>query len=87
MKARTARQVSLALGCLSVLGIVLALMALQDIYHGEPDLTLEWSMVRISFLIIITFHGCALVALWKSQTEPADVRRSTDRQAPARVDR
>jgi hypothetical protein len=86
MKARRVRQVASALGWLSLLGIVLALMALQDIYHGEPDLAWEWSILRISFLLI-TFHGFALVALRKSQAESDNATRSPRGQAPARVDR
>jgi hypothetical protein len=77
MKPRTARQVSLVLGALSVAAIVLALLALQDIYHGEPDLSLEWSAVRMSFLTIIAFHGFALFALWQWPGEPDGAPRST----------
>ncbi len=38
-----------------------------DIYHGEPDLSLEWMVLRVSFLTIIAFHG---FALWQWQGEP-----------------
>ena len=41
-------------------------MALQDIYHGEVDLTLEWGVLRVSFLVIIAFHAAALLTLWKT---------------------
>jgi hypothetical protein len=67
MKPRTIRQVSLVLGGLSVAAIVLALMALQDVYHGESDLRLEWMVLRISFLTIIAFHCVALIALSRWQ--------------------
>ncbi len=70
MKLPTASRVSLlGLGPLSVVATLVALAALQDIYHGEADLTLEWSAVRLAFLIIITFHGFALVALWRCESE------------------
>jgi hypothetical protein len=54
---------ALRLGALSLVAIVLALLALTDIGHGESDLTLEWNAVRMSFLIIIAFHLVAMRAL------------------------
>ena len=67
MTLRTACRVSLWLGVLSVLAILAAHLALQDIYHGEADVSLEWNVLRVSFLIIITFHVFALIAAWKGQ--------------------
>lgn len=67
MTLRTACRVSLWLGVLSVLAILAAHLALQDIYHGEADVSLEWNVVRVSFLIIITFHVFALIAAWKGR--------------------
>lgn len=46
MTLRTASRVSLWLGLLSLAALVLANMALLDIYHGEADTTLEWNVVR-----------------------------------------
>jgi hypothetical protein len=70
MNLPTASRVSLfGLGPLSVVAMFVAWAALQDIYHGEADLSLEWSLVRAAFLIIIAFHGFALVALWKSEAD------------------
>ena len=60
------------LGLLSVLAIVLANIALQDIYHQEADLRLEWRLVRISFLVMFTFHGLALSALWTTIAKERD---------------
>jgi len=38
----------------SVPAVVLGMLALQDIYHGnQPDFRLEWWMVRITFLTVI----------------------------------
>ena len=65
MKGRAACRLALGLGLVSILALFLAFMALQDIYHGEADLTLEWSALRLSFLVIIAFHATALFALWK----------------------
>ena len=70
MKPRTARQLTLALGVVSLLAAVLALLALQDIYHWESDVTLEWSMVRMSFLLSLTFHGWALWLVGRTPASP-----------------
>ena len=67
MTLRTACRMSLWLGVLSVLAILAAHLALQDIYHGEVDVSLEWNALRVSFLIIITFHVFALIAAWKGR--------------------
>ena len=67
MTLRTACRVSLWLGLVSVLAILTALLALTDIYHRETDVSLEWNVLRVSFLIIITFHVFALIAAWKGQ--------------------
>ena len=75
MTLRVASRVSLWLGILSVLAVVVANLALQDIYHGEPDLTLEWTALRVAFLIIVVFHAFALIAAWKGSGLPADSRR------------
>jgi hypothetical protein len=67
MTLRTACRVSLWLGLVSVLAILTALLALTDIYHGETDVSLEWNVVRVSFLIIMAFHVFALIAASKGQ--------------------
>ena len=67
MTLRTACRVSLWLGLVSVLAILTALLALTDIYHRETDVSLEWNVVRASFLIIMAFHVFALIAAWKGQ--------------------
>ena len=66
MKSVTAYRVAFSLGLLSTVATVAAGMAIQDIYHGEPDLRLEWSVLRVSFLVVIAFHACALAALWRT---------------------
>jgi hypothetical protein len=63
MKQRTACRLAYRLGWLSILAILAAGLALQDVYHREVDLTLEWIVLRISFLIIIAFTALALLAL------------------------
>ena len=69
MTHQMASRLTFALGVLSVLAVILANLALLDIYHGEPDVTLEWNAVRVSFLIILVFHAFALTAAWKAFTQ------------------
>ena len=59
----TARQVSLWLAPFSVIALVLMFLALQDIYHQEADLRLEWNMVRVAIPILAAFHVAAVRAL------------------------
>lgn len=48
---------------MSLLSLVLAALALQDIYHGETDLRLEWAVVRTAFGVAALFHVVAMRAL------------------------
>lgn len=66
---RTCR-VTLWLGAASMLAYVLAFLALQDIYHAEHDVTLEWQVVRFSMLTIGAFHIFAFAAAWKGLAAP-----------------
>jgi hypothetical protein len=61
-RARRLLLVSIVLGILSLAAFILGRLAMTDIFHGEPDLTLEWRMVSISFLPILAFHVVSLVA-------------------------
>jgi hypothetical protein len=71
MRTRTARHVALWLGGFSSLGLIASILALQDIFHGEPDLSLEWSVLRVAFLLSIAFHFASMVALSRSAASPA----------------
>jgi hypothetical protein len=59
----TARGTALGIAPISLLALVLAALALQDIYHGETDLWLEWTVVRTAFAIAAVFHVLAVRAL------------------------
>jgi hypothetical protein len=48
---------------LSGTALLLAALALQDIYHAETDVRLEWAMVRTAFVITALFHVFAFRAL------------------------
>jgi hypothetical protein len=53
----------MALGALSLLAGLATHLALTDIYHGEADVTLEWSIVRVCALVLLAFIGMALLTL------------------------
>ena len=53
---------SMIWGVISLLFFIVERLAMTDIFHGEPDLSLEWSLVSLSFLPILLFHILALVA-------------------------
>ncbi len=55
--------ITLALGVLSIIAMILSFLALTDIAHGEPDLTLEWGMLQLSFFVVVVFHIAAMFAL------------------------
>jgi len=62
-RVRTLARLSLALGVGSTLALVAAFLALTDIGHGEPDLALEWTVLRAAAIVIVAFHVAALVTL------------------------
>ena len=53
----------------SALSILLALLALADIYHGEADLSLEWHILQAAFGVMIAFHVAAFAALIVSRNQ------------------
>lgn len=63
---KTQIRVTIALGALSLLVGLITLLALTDIYHGEADVTLEWSMVRVCALVVLIFIGMALFTLGRA---------------------
>ena len=60
-------RVTMALGALSLLAGFAAHLALTDIYHGESDVTLEWSIVRVCALVILAFIGMTLCTLTRAR--------------------
>jgi hypothetical protein len=66
MKLRTSAVASLILGALSIFALIVCHLALTDIRHGEPDLSLEWKLVQISFAVIIIFIIGALITCIKA---------------------
>ena len=56
-------RVVIVLGILSLLAGLFAHLALTDIYHGEADVSLEWSIVRICAVVFAAFIGASLFTL------------------------
>jgi hypothetical protein len=57
--------ISLILGVMSVLAIGVSHLALTDIWHGEADVSLEWTVLRLAALVIIVFHVSAFASMWQ----------------------
>jgi len=69
MRPQFLRRLAIGVGCLSALSILLALLALADIYHGEADLSLEWHILQAAFGVMIAFHVAAFAALIVSRNQ------------------
>ena len=48
------------LGLVSLAAFIFGRLAMTDIFHGEPDLTLEWKVVSATFLPVLAFHLLAI---------------------------
>ena len=53
---------TIVVGILSLVAFVLERLALTDIFHGEPDASLEWTVVNAALLPIVLFHVLGLVS-------------------------
>ncbi len=57
---------SLVLAVITLLGYFFSSLALMDIYHNnEPNLGLEWNIVRATFLFTLIFIAVSSVTIWK----------------------
>ena len=56
---------STRLGVLALTAVLVSLLALTDIYHGEADVSSEWNALRACFAIIIVSQVSSLVTLRK----------------------
>lgn len=77
MKTEALYRATFGLGVASSGAIVAAFLALTDISHGEADVSLEWNVVRVAFLVIIAFHVAGLVALRRARRDAAGMRTGT----------
>jgi hypothetical protein len=57
---------TMILGALALAAGIAGHLALTDIYHGEADVSLEWSLLRICALILLAFIVSALIILKKA---------------------
>lgn len=63
MNLKTAARLTILLGLLSLLAVGVGHLALTDIAHGEPDVSREWTVVRLCFAVIVLFQVAALLTL------------------------
>lgn len=85
MQTRTLYRTAFQLGVVSSGGILLAHLALTDIFHGEADLTLEWNLLRVAFVAIIAFHVAGIAALRRALRHDASGTAAETQAAPTRV--
>ncbi len=56
MKKNKGLIATLILGFISFIFVIFDFLALHDIWHGEPDVSGEWTIVSVSFIPIVAFH-------------------------------
>lgn len=63
-------RMSLALGVITLFALAFSALALMDIGKGtEPDLSGEWTLVRLSYLFSFMFISMSMVTLWRISKE------------------
>lgn len=60
---RKSIKASIALGVLSLIALVVSHLALTDIAGGEGDVSLEWSVLRVCFALVLFFIAAAILTL------------------------
>lgn len=60
---KTQIRITIGLGMLALGAGVLGHLALTDIAHGEPDVTLEWRVLQGGALVILAFILSAIATL------------------------
>jgi hypothetical protein len=67
---KTLTRMSVILGILTLLSILFSHLALTDIYHNaESDLSMEWNIVRIGYLLTFIFVIIALITILKKKSK------------------
>lgn len=63
----------LVLSLLAIGAVAMSHLALTDIAHGEPDLSGEWTVLRLSALVILGLGASSLALAWQivSGTRPS----------------
>jgi hypothetical protein len=63
-KLEISAKVTAGMGVLFILALIFSFLALTDIWHNiEPNLDVEWNVVRVSFLIESLFFISVAVTL------------------------
>lgn len=70
MTFERALKISIVLGAMALVGLVVAHLALTDIYHAEGDLRAEWAALRASIAVVALFVVVALATLWRALVRP-----------------
>ena len=60
-KLRIWASITLTLGILGLVALFCMHLALTDIYHGEDDVSLEWTILRLGFIIIFGLIVAAFI--------------------------
>ena len=63
MTLDTAAKLSIGLGVLSLAAVVVAHLALTDIWHGEADVRLEWRALQLCAAVILASQIFTLTTL------------------------
>ena len=71
MKTEALYRTAFGLGIASAGAVLVAHLALTDIAHDEADVTLEWNVLRVAFLVIVAFHIAGLAALRRARRQAA----------------
>jgi hypothetical protein len=72
MRRNNLRRNAFATCSLSLVALVASVLALTDISHGEADVTLEWNVVRVAFVIMLASHAWCLRLLSKLASSSAE---------------
>lgn len=56
---------TLGWGMLTLITGLFAHLALTDIYHAEPNVSIEWTIVQIAALTVLIFVALSMATLWK----------------------
>lgn len=68
-KTKILVRMSVTLGIITLGSLILSSLALTDIYHNEPNLILEWNLVRAGLLITLMFVALSMVTMIRLNSE------------------
>ena len=65
-KLKSLKRMSFGLGIIVLIGLFSSVLALLDIYqNNEPDLNLEWNIIRVTFLFTLMYVVISLITILK----------------------